>query len=64
MVTKSAVKNTLATPSRARRSERYTSPGAAPLTKVPGPPTGRPTANFLALGFGVCSTRTVIEMRG
>lgn len=63
MVTKSAVKNTLATPSRPRRSARKASSGAEPLTKVPGPPTGWPTANFMALGFGVCSTRTVIEMR-
>lgn len=57
MVTKLAVKNTLATPSSAKRSLRKGSSGSEPLTYVPGPPTGDPTVNLKALGFGVCSAR-------
>lgn len=63
MVTKSAVKNTLPTPSSASRSDTYLSSGDEPLTYVPGPPTGSPTVNFIAFGFGVFSTRIVIEGR-
>ena len=63
MVTKSAVKNTLATPSSASRSPRYFFSGDDPLTCVPGPPTGRPTVNLIAFGLGVFSTRTAIETR-
>lgn len=57
MVTKLAVKNTLATPSRARRSLTNGSSGSDPLTYVPGPPTAVPTVNLKALGFGVLSAR-------
>jgi len=63
MVTKSAVKNTLATPSSASSSVRYVSFGDEPLTYVPGPPTGWPTENFIAFGLGVGSTRTAIGTR-
>lgn len=60
MVTKSAVKKTLATPSRARSSDAHCSSGSAPRTSVPGPPTGVPTENLVAFGLGVGSTRTAI----
>lgn len=54
-VTKSAVMNTLVTPSRPRISP--ISGGApSPEVCVAGPPTGAPTVNFIARGFGVGST--------
>lgn len=63
MVTKSAVKKTLATPSRANSSVTNPSSASAPFTYVPGPPTGWPTENLSAFGFGVCSTRTGMSAR-
>lgn len=63
MVTKSAVKNTLATPSSSSSCARNSSSGFEPLTTVPGPPTGSPTENLRALGFGVGSTVTGIAAR-
>lgn len=60
IVTKSAVKKTLATPSRVRISDAHFSWGSAPCTRVPGPPTATPTENLVAFGLGVGSTRTAI----
>ena len=55
MVTKSAVRKTLVTPSTARIAvPRGSSVGLARVSVV-GPPTGRPTVNFTAFGFGVPS---------
>ncbi len=53
IVTKSAVMNMLATPSISNSSLTKASSVSAPRTKVDGPPTGTPTANFIAFGFGV-----------
>lgn len=63
MVTKSAVKNTLATPSSSNKEVRNSSSVSAPFTYVPGPPTGSPTENLRAFGFGVGSTVTGIAAR-
>ena len=63
MVTKSAVKNRLATPSSSRMGATNGSVASAPLTYVPGPPTGIPTVNFIAFGFGVGSVRMDIGRR-
>lgn len=63
MVTKSAVKKTLATPSISSSSPSHGSSGAAPLTWVPGPPTDSPTENLRAFGFGVLSTATAMPNR-
>ena len=60
MVTKSAVKNTLATPSRASNCDAHASSASTPCTRVPGPPTATPTVNLVAFGFGVGSTRTAM----
>ena len=59
---KSAVRNTLATPSRSRQLfDEAPLRDRPPATNVPGPPTGlTPTVNFIALGFGVGSTRIAI----
>lgn len=62
MVTKSAVKKTLATPSSARSCDAHCSPGSPPFTRVPGPPTGTPTVNLVAFGLGVGSTRNAIAV--
>lgn len=53
MVTKSAVMNKLVTPSISSSSFATGLSPAEPLTYVVGGPTGSPTANFMALGFGV-----------
>lgn len=59
-VTKSAVKNTLATPgSPSRAAPRGSSVGWLG-TKVVGPPTETPTVNFTAFGLGVELTVTGI----
>lgn len=60
MVTKSAVRNTLATPLRSSNARTQGSSGSDPLRCVPGPPTGSPTVNFVAFGFGVGSTLTAM----
>ncbi len=52
-VTKSAVMNTLVTPSSATSSAAMGSSMSAPATKVCGGPTSVPTENFNAFGFGV-----------
>ena len=64
MVTKFDVKKTLATPSSSTRSEANGSAGVDPFTYVPGPPTAEGTVNFMAFGFGVGSTTTLIGGRG
>ena len=56
-VTKLPVMNTDATPSSSRMGATATSAVSA-STYVAGPPTGEPTVNFIALGFGVLSTTT------
>lgn len=58
-VTKSAVMNTLATPSISNRSAATGSSAADPATNVLGSPTLTPTVNFIACGFGVPLTLTV-----
>lgn len=57
-VTKSAVMKTLATPSIPSRPLPIGSSVSWPALKVAGPPTGRPTENFIAFGFGVGSAVT------
>lgn len=64
MVTKSAVKKMLVTPGMARRSRAKPCSGGVPATCVVGPPTGFPTVNFIALGFGDGATITVISGGG
>ena len=64
MVTKSAVKKMLVTPGMARRSRANESSGEVPATSVVGPPTGVPTVNFMAFGFGEGATITAIAGRG
>ena len=61
MVTKSAVKNTLATPGSPSRNDPSGSSVGWLGTNVVGPPTGTPTVNFTAFGFGV--ELTVIDMQ-
>ena len=56
-VTKSAVRNTLRTPSSARIGATLGSASSA-FVYVTGPPTALPTMNFIAAGFGVRSTVT------
>lgn len=58
-VTKSDVRNSDTTPARSRmvRTHSARSPSVCAL-KVAGPPTGTPTVNFRARGFGVVSTVT------
>lgn len=63
MVTKSAVRKTLVTSSMPSSSPTKASSGSDPLTYVPGPPTGDPTLNFIALGLGVGSDLTGIGRR-
>lgn len=63
MVTKSAVRNTLITPSRVNSGPTNSSGASAPLMYVPGPPTGTPVLNFIALGFGVGATVIAIGRR-
>ncbi len=55
-VTKSAVMNTLVTPSSSSSWAAVTSSASVPATKVDGPPTGTPTVNLRALGLGVLLT--------
>jgi hypothetical protein len=64
MVTKSAVMKMLVTPGMASNPAATGSSGAEPATKVAGPPTGSPTENFAALGFGVGATLTGMGWRG
>ena len=59
-VTKSAVKNTLATPGKASSADPRGSSVGWLGTKVVGPPTGVPTVNLAALGLGVELTVTGI----
>lgn len=59
-VTKSAVMKTLTTPSISSKPAAAGSSGVSPAEKVAGPPTGLPTVNFIALGFGVGSVTTLI----
>ena len=54
-VTKSPVMNTDWTPSMSSIGATDSSAAAA-STYVAGPPTGEPTVNFIARGFGVVST--------
>ena len=63
-VTKSAVKKMLVTPGMARSSRANPCSGWAPATCVVGPPTGLPTVNFIAFGFGDGATITVISGGG
>jgi len=56
-VTKSPVMNTDWTPASSRIGATASSALSA-STYVAGPPTGEPTVNFIALGFGVLSTTT------
>ena len=56
MVTKSAVKNTLVTPGRAKSSDAISLSVGWDVTNVAGPPTGLPTVNLTAFGLGVGST--------
>ena len=53
MVTKSAVMKMLPTPSSDRSCLATSLSVSCPFTNVAGPPTGRPTGNFIAFGFGV-----------
>jgi len=64
MVTKSAVMKMLATPSRDRTSAAISLSVSCPRTNVAGPPTGLPTGNFIALGFGVGAGLIAMETRG
>lgn len=59
-VTKSAVMNTLTTPSISRISAAVGSSTWPLALKVAGPPTGSPTVNFMAFGLGVGSGETGI----
>ena len=59
-VTKSAVMNTEATPSRSKIGAIRSS-ASAPDVNVAGPPTGVPTVNFKAFGFGVFSITTPMD---
>ncbi len=58
IVTKSAVRNTLATPGSASRAVPSGSSVGWEGTNVVGPPTGTPTVNFTAFGLGVELTVT------
>ena len=58
MVTKSAVMKMLVTPSNASNERANDSAGSLPTTCVVGPPTGFPTVNFIAFGFGEGATET------
>ena len=60
-VTKSAVMKTLATPGNASSAAPSGSSVGSVGTNVVGPPTGTPTVNFAAFGFGVELTVTGIE---
>lgn len=64
MVTKSAVMKMLVTPGMARRPAASGSLGLDPATNVAGPPTGSPTENLAAFGFGVGATLTGMGHRG
>ncbi len=55
-VTKSAVRKTLVTPSRATNCWAITLSVGLSGVNVDGPPTGLPTVNLTAFGFGVPST--------
>ena len=59
-VTKSAVMKTLATPGNASNAPPRGSSVGWLGTNVVGPPTGTPTVNFAASGFGVELTVTGI----
>ena len=61
IVTKSAVKNTLATPGRPSSATPSGSSVGWLGTYVVGPPTWTPTVNFTAFGFGVELTVTGID---
>lgn len=61
IVTKSAVRNTLATPGRASSAAPSGSSVGWLGTKVFGPPTSAPTVNFTAFGLGVELTVTGID---
>jgi len=60
-VTKSAVMKTDMTPSRPNKGAIRSSDPSAPVA-VAVPPTGDPTLNFIARGFGVVSTMMPIEI--
>lgn len=62
MVTKSAVMKMLVTPGSESRSPTKASSGSLPLVWVVGPPTGVPTENRIALGFGDGLTVTAIAL--
>jgi hypothetical protein len=64
MVTKSAVMKMLVTPAMPSSPAANGSSGLDPATNVWGPPTGCPTENFAAFGFGVGATLTGIGHRG
>ncbi len=64
IVTKSAVMKMLATPATANRALATALSVSWPATKVAGPPTGSPTENFMALGFGVGRALTGIPFEG
>jgi len=64
MVTKSAVMKMLVTPGMSRSPAANGSSGLEPATKVAGPPTGSPTENLAAFGFGVGATLTGMSWRG
>lgn len=55
MVTKSAVMNTLVTPSSASKAEPSGSSVGRAAVNVAGPPTGLPTVSLTAFGLGVDS---------
>lgn len=59
-VTKSAERNMLMTPSTAITKEAIGSSDELARVNVAGPPTDEPTVNFIARGFGVTETVTVI----
>ena len=59
-VTKSAVMNTLVTPSIATKAAAVGSSISCPATNVAGPPTSTPTENLSAFGLGVFETCTAM----
>jgi len=61
-VTKSAVMNTLVTPSIATSAAAVGSSTSRPATNVAGPPTSTPTVNLRALGLGVLEICTAISI--
>lgn len=61
IVTKSAVMNKLVTPTSCSNSLATELSLCFPLTYVVGAPTGSPTVNFMAFGFGVGDCCTGME---